>query len=169
MGNNLFLTGEKQVGKSTIINYFIERNYGKVDGFKTLVENDPNRKFYMQPLLYEKTCNKEAYIGERINNKLISFPETFEKLGVEILTNCLQNQPSIIIMDEIGVMENNASKFQKLVHECLNSSIPVLGVLKNKSTPFLNSIKNRSDVELRTVTVENRDDLLHNLKKIAFL
>lgn len=161
---NLFLTGERQIGKSTIINRIIKDYPGKIVGFKTMVDETTNRKFFICSIHDKNIDYRNAYIGEWIDNeKLVSYPETFEQVGMSILTRCLKDSPDLIVMDELGVMENNATNFQQAVFQCLDSPVPVIGVLKNKSSAFLDAIRNRNDVEIYTVSKDNRDKLLNVL------
>lgn len=44
-------------------------------------------------------------------------------------------------MDEIGVLERDASKFKEEIIKCLNSDQLVIGVIKKKDNEFLNYIK----------------------------
>jgi len=158
--NNIFLTGDKQVGKSTIINRFLAEYNGRVCGFKTLLETDPYRRFYLHSLNPQITFNEKIYIS-KINEQgfLKGNIEGFDSFGVEILNDCLTSPPDLIVFDELGLFESDAILFQKAVHKCLDSPIPVLGVLKAKSSPFLDSIRYRNDVTIYNVTLENREEM----------
>ena len=74
----------------------------------------------------------------------------------------------LIIMDEIGVMEEKAGLFCEAVLHTLDGSIPVIGVLREESSdpPIIHSIKNHPDVTIIEVTKENRDELAISLPEI---
>jgi nucleoside-triphosphatase len=161
------LTGERGIGKSTIIHDFFIDYRGKISGFKTLKEHRETHRSYLFGI-HEDMCqsDKSCICIADEHNRLKGIPYTFESKGVAILKECLQSPPDLLIMDELGVFENEAFEFQRLVFECLNSSIPVIGVVKAKSSPFLDAIRNRDDVETITVTKENRNEIRKNLKTL---
>ena len=156
--NNIFLTGEKQVGKSAIINKIIVDYNEKVCGFKTLLENTEYRRFYLESISLNNRTTEKNYISKRTEEGYTKgIIEAFDGFGTVILSECLASSPSLIVMDELGVFEKNAFLFQEMVYKCLDSAIPVLGVLKAKSSPFLDSIKNRKDVKIFYVNHDNRE------------
>ena len=63
-------------------------------------------------------------------------------------------------MDELGGMEAGAEKFQAEVLRVLKGNLPVLGVIKPTANPFLDAIRSLTEVQLITVTRENRDALV---------
>lgn len=157
---NIFLTGDINIGKTTIIQKFLETYSGSIGGFRTVRIHTDEDEFFGVYLLDVKNKDesflKKNKAGDCFPDKsLISYEEVFETLGVEILS--FETYPSLIIMDELGKLESNAIKFQKKVHECLNSHTNVLGIIKNKHSSFLDSVRNRDDVTVLSVTQENRD------------
>jgi Predicted nucleotide kinase len=184
--NNIFLTGEKGVGKSTIINRFAKTLDFLPTGFQTLMcykdECGPYTlviRPYKVDLEYVKGSKPE---GD--DYSIVAFRETqeifmkvnkdaFDFAGVRILRKSLENeQARLIIMDELGFMEKDAIMFQAEVFKCLDSEIPVLGVLRAGSIPFLDAISEREDVLVLEVTDKNRDQLFSDMattKKYAQL
>lgn len=175
---NIFLTGDRNIGKSTIIykvkNMLKEEGLGFC-GFETLpyTENGKLVGFYIESVKNpgSKGTVFKRMIGKCIGyRKAIGFTETFEEIGVKILEESLGRQNDIIIMDELGILEKDALCFQRLVKDALSSKQIVLGVIKLKSSPFLDSIRNRKDVEVLEVNMQNRSDLpleiYKKLKKI---
>lgn len=157
--SNIFLTGDKQVGKSTIINRILAEYNGRVTGFKTLLETDPHRRFYLHSLNPNIISAEKAYISKKTEQGYSKANvEAFDGFGVEILNDCLINPPDLIVLDELGLFESDAIHFQELVHQCLDARTPVLGVLKAKSSPFLDSIRYRNDVTIYSITLENREE-----------
>ena len=164
--NNILLTGEIKVGKSTIINKVIEKYFSDsmISGFKTLpfYEDDEHKGFYI-----EDQCEKdvepstENTVGRVLEkeHRCYGIEEVFENKGVDILNSALGIKSDLIVLDELGFFENNSENFKKKIIEILESPIRVIGVLKKKDTEFLNSIKSRSYILVIEVTKENRDSI----------
>ena len=95
-----------------------------------------------------------------------SYPltETFETLGVSVLEQAL-NVKYWMLADEIGKLERDARVFQETFFRCLDEKELVLGVLQDTDSAFVSAIKNRPDVEVWTVTQENRDALAAKLQR----
>lgn len=165
MINNIFLTGDLQVGKSTIINQAVDSLQINIGGFTTCryYEQDQLIGFYMASLNSNSKNKEQPFVGYCNNQSRTAVPDTFDHFGVSILEECLEQKPDLIIMDELGFFETEAYKFQKTVKKCLSSEIPVLGVLKKADTVFLNSIKERKDLILLTTTPDNREDIAHKV------
>lgn len=69
----------------------------------------------------------------------------------------------LIVIDEIGPMELLSDAFQDAVREALDSDVPVLGTIVQRSRPFTDQIKARSDVTVIEVSYENRDKLAEEI------
>jgi len=165
---NIFLTGDKGIGKSTLLFKIVNKIDCSIGGFyeKKIVYRD-EIKFDMVSL-YDGRCNN--IIGKINKHKLPEiYKDIFETVGVEILTNSL-NYRDCIVMDEIGFFEIQAENFKNKVFEILDSSKLVIGVLKKCNNEFLNTIKNRKDVVIFDVTLSNRDyifdEIIDYLKRL---
>lgn len=160
--NNIMLTGERQIGKSTMINFLLDDFHGEVCGFKTLPDNGLH---YLSDINSENILAENQYICRKSEGgTLEGIASVFDDSGAGILDNCLKKRPDLIIMDELGIFESKAFIFQEKVLECLNSDIPVLGVLKAKSSPFLDLIRKRDDVTIFTMTEKNRSKIKERIK-----
>lgn len=166
MANNYFLTGEKQIGKSTIINKFLETYDGKVGGFRTVRHTDESGKIsfhLLRPNGNDKPSpdNFLFYRGKRPDN----VHERFDCLS-HILDD--YKEYDLIVMDELGPTEANAQVFKKKVIEILNSDKPVIGVLQKAESEFLDTIKKRKDTMVVEVDERNRlnINLLTIMKKL---
>ena len=157
---HIFLTGEKQVGKSTVIGKVLESLDVKVEGFCTLpYQIDGQTKgYYLHSLNPMNEYENNSPISIRVGlQKNKSIPETYETLGVKILKE-LQGD-GIILLDEIGKLENKAFIFQQEVFKCLDKYKQVIGVLQKTNSPLVEAISKREDVVVLTVTKENRDEI----------
>lgn len=157
--SNFFLTGDKRVGKSTLLQMLLEELglQEDISGFVTLpyFENDIRKGFYLHSIIEDKHNDKPISIQEDATS-CKSISDTFETLGVNLLKVSLRAKANHIIMDELGVLESQAYSFQSQVQKALDSSKIVLGVLKDKPHPFLEAIKGREDTCVYTITKENR-------------
>ncbi|MBR6574301.1 MAG: hypothetical protein IKK61_04855 [Clostridia bacterium] len=165
---HIVLWGQRGVGKSTLARRLLEDWSGPVRGFITrasLPDADGFRSIYLHaaddPTPMEQTCNR---IGRTNRTEHTMWPEVFDGLGVELL----RAQPgSLILMDELGFLEQDAAGFRRQVLRCLDGNIPVLAVIKHKThIPFLQEIRTHPRVQLYQVTEENRDDLLTELSPL---
>jgi len=166
---NILLTGEINTGKSTIVNRYLQTYSGTVGGFRTIrIQTDDDAFFGVYILDIndkEKILSKKNKVGDCFADKsLVRYCEVFDTLGIKVMT--FNNLPNLIVMDELGVIEKNSFCFQKKVHECLDSNIPVIGVIKNKQDPFLDSIRQRNDVKLINVDKYNRDAVFERITKM---
>ncbi|MBQ2947852.1 MAG: hypothetical protein IJD94_02610 [Clostridia bacterium] len=163
---HLFLTGDKQVGKSTLLRRLIEANALDCAGFETRAFFlDGSRKGFllhgrvdMPP--YENDCICCARVGEK---KSVPVLPVFDENGVQILRRSLSSPSPFILMDELGRLERQAESFIRQVYACLDSQKRVLGVLQKCTSDHVQAIAERDDVTLLTVTPENREELLQKL------
>ena len=71
--------------------------------------------------------------------------------------------PGIILMDELGFLENDARAFQSTVMRALDGETPGLAAVKPKDTPFLRAVRGHENAELVFIDEQNRDALLEKL------
>ena len=163
---HLFLTGEKQVGKSTIIRRFLNASFltpQSLGGYVTGVLTQPDGSSSVHLItpggsdpLNETNCimtRVQAIIEKRGTPEI--YPDIFETRGVELLQSTEGKQ--LILMDELGFAERTALKFRQKVLETLDGDIPVLGVLKKKPYDFLDQVAQHPKVMVVNVTEENRE------------
>lgn len=165
--SNIFLTGEINVGKTTLLNRVILDFNLEICGFRTIpirsVDND--RVFVFKSLNPRVNIPEDAYIykfsedGKKIPNIKI-----FDNYGVKVIRDCLDRKSGVIIMDELGIFENKAEVFKEHVFQCLDAPIMVIGVIKNKESDFLREIRNRKDVDVIIITTQNREEKYHIMK-----
>ncbi len=169
---NILLTGEIQVGKSTIINKIIEKYFKDktVSGFKTLpfYEDGEKQGYYIENQLEKGVSSSGDNIVGRVikeEQRCFGIKETFEKMGVSILESALNSNSELILIDELGFFENDAECFKSKIKEVIESDMRTIGVLKKKDTEFLNFIKSRADVMIIEVDKVNREGIEEIIKE----
>ena len=159
---HLFLTGRKQVGKSTALRALLDGRDAMIGGFRTqrvMTEEGPN--IYMLAPTGEPEYREENILFRRRQGQTIMTENAFDRLG-EFLLRSLPGK-DLILMDELGPNEAKAYGFQRAVEQALDSGIPVYGILQMADSEFLDRIAARDDVCVITVTEENRDSLPRQL------
>lgn len=172
---HVFLTGEIQIGKTTLINKVLNELPGcRIGGFCTVTKDDiPGTAGSVYIVRADEAFSAGAgctggaglYFGDKNrvgircgNPGPTGFPDVFDHFGVMTLANA--ENCDLILMDEIGKMEREAFAFTKRVLELLDKDVPVLGVLRKEgSTPLQERIRNHPKVRLIKMTIESRDQL----------
>ena len=165
---NVFLTGGSNAGKSWIIDKFLEQYGGTVGGYKTvLAKTDIDKMCGIYLLDINKQDEPLSYnnrVGScAIDRNPIGYKEVFETIGVAALEKT--PRPSLIVMDEVGVLENGCPNFKISVLSCLDSQADVLGVLKKKSSDLIDSIRARNDIYLIDLGLTNQSEAFRRLKE----
>lgn len=147
---HLFFTGEKGVGKSTLVQALL-RGKSNIGGFRT-VKRD-GAVYLLRP--GEAICRENCLFlcGEEAD------PDRFNTLGCAALTG----EFDTILMDELGPREESAAAFQAAVFRALDGDTPVIGVLQTADSAFLRCVASHPNVRLIEVTKENRETLYHQL------
>ena len=166
---HIFLTGEIQVGKSTVIQNTLSLLTIKYGGFCTFFGNDryePEHCLYINEASGSRSISREnavAYFSA--SGAPQPLPERFDALGTKYLAEAAANA-KLIIMDECGNLERDAILFQDEILHILDGNTPVLGVLKLSASGWADKIRFHPSVNLITVDKANRDELPLVLYKI---
>ena len=163
---HLFLTGDKQVGKSTLLRRLIDARSLECSGFETraFFLNGERRGFTLHGRVdmppFENDCIVCVRVAQR---KSVPVPDVFSVNGVQILHKSLESAAPYLLMDELGKLECGEEAFCAQVMKTLDGSKRVLGVLQKCDSPLIDAIMAREDVTVLTVTQENREDLFNML------
>jgi nucleoside-triphosphatase len=160
MSIHLFLTGEIQVGKSTIISHVVTELNVPVSGFRTVAvmrEDGESDVFLIPAAGTQDDCTPVSHLAHRTPGEVPEvYSEVFLSCGVPLLTGC---SGPLILMDELGWMESSSFLFQAAVFSVLDGTIPVLGVVRDRRLPFLNAVRVHPNVEMLVITKENRREM----------
>lgn len=106
---------------------------------------------YREPIRY----TQENRIGICRNRHAESFPAVFETLGVKTLRQIPEG--SLVLLDEIGVMESQALRFQEELFRLLDGAYDVIVAVRDKHTPLLDAIRSHPKVTCVTAEEANRE------------
>lgn len=128
----VFLTGQKQIGKSTCIRTFLERNKIPVCGFQTLPVYEEGRRtgFCMHALVDIAGNDRVFSVQHDTYNEVI--PGVFDGFGCEVLQKSMELSGHMFMLDEIGVLEKDEIAYLALLKEAVRTHRNVVGVLKKK-------------------------------------
>ena len=169
MKKHLFLTGDIQVGKSTILKKYIAAHPEKrIGGYRTVWQEERNtnrNSIHIVPADRDVPLTEENLVGIREgkwpNRVCTDFTEIYDTVGVELLKGV--EICDLILMDEIGRGENEAKLFQQAVLSVLDGDTPVIGVVRSKPGALTDIVRAHPKVEIAVVTVENRDEIAKRL------
>ncbi|MGE5485998.1 MAG: nucleoside-triphosphatase [Ignavibacteriales bacterium] len=163
--SNLFLTGPRGAGKTTILfralrdrriragGYVVKKVYrgGRRTGMDIvdLLTGDRRR------LITLVTCEDCGGVPAAPAIPVIDL-EGFVSIGIPAIQSALAGGADIVVLDEIGRFELAVPEFIALVEEALDSPAPVTGVVKAESNTLLDGIRSRPDVRLVRVDREER-------------
>lgn len=167
--NKILLTGRIGVGKSTIIKSLLKSTNLKVGGYTEEKILNKNSEIIKIKSLASK--GKEGIIAVRNINTMsvTAYTDVFNTIGTQILDESLKIS-ELIVMDEIGFLEEKAQLFKNKIIEILDSNKYVIGVIKDfdKKGELLDMIRERKDITIISVDENNRDALpnkiFHDLK-----
>lgn len=166
---HIFLTGAIQVGKSTAIRRALEGKELILGGFLTIggPKMDHNSSYVhivradgSEPLTPQNRVMFRQMINGKKHFQINS--QVFEERGTSLLRD-LPRGCDLILLDEIGLREAQCMKFHQAILDVLDGDIPALGVVQDRQGGFLDEVRNHPNVELLTVTVENREEIFHLL------
>ena len=159
---HIFLTGEIQSGKSTVMQKVLDGLDVTVGGFCSgsgAERYEPARWLYLWDAARVPVYDAEHRVARLGPDGRHAFPERFDALGCEALRCARESRVDLILMDECGFLERDAKEFQAEVLRTLDGDIPVFGVVRLRSSGWTDAIRNHPKVTLITVTQENRDEL----------
>jgi nucleoside-triphosphatase len=173
VNQKLLLTGRPGCGKTTLIKRVVNELAQPAGGFYTeemrgsggrvgfkLVTLDGNQAVFAH-------VDFPAAAGPERLGKYGLDLSALETIGVEAVREAVGAQ-RLAVIDEIGPMEIRSAAFCDAVIQALDSEVPVLATIVERSLPFTDSIKARPDVALVEVRPDNRTRLvLELLEKLS--
>ena len=159
---NIFVTGSIKIGKSTIVNKVAEQlGVEKIGGFKTIpiFENGIRKGFALESYSGQKQIFAHTNLKSNIEFDVYRYDvSVFENFGSTLLETALEYS-DLILLDEIGVMEKQTTKFRKMLLKCLDSSKPVLGTFQQRADWFSDILNARTDTKIFSINESNREKI----------
>lgn len=168
--DKILICGPRGVGKSTLIRRLAARYPGPVSGFvtKRLTAADGEGLFpiYIHPAAQpedRRQYTPENLVGRCDSRRSVRYTPAFDEWGPRLLAG-----PGLLVMDELGFLERDASRFQQAVLDALEGPQPVLAAVKNRDDPFLQAVRSVPGVRVLYITRDNRDVLCRRLQSELF-
>ena len=159
---HIFLTGEIQIGKSTVLQKTLALLGVPYGGFRTYFGPDryePSHDLYINAAAQPKVFAPENAVARfRADSRPEAFAERFDMLGASYIKEAAA-RARLIVMDECGTLESQALIFQHRILDALDRDVPVLGVVKLAARGWADRIRRHPKVKLITVDTLNRDRL----------
>ncbi len=173
---NVFITGQKRTGKSSLLQeivknfsastggYFVQRLFTGAD-FKAFRMVDFTKEDYVleKRLIY---LSEETNIFAQVSasgSSMTIYSGVFDTFGTEVLHESLRNNKKIILLDEVGRIELDSEPFMAAVFHVLDSPAFVLGTIKKETNLFLDSIRRRSDVIVLDLDYHEPDSIAQSI------
>lgn len=165
----LFLTGQPGVGKTSVLLRVIDAMKAKGYDIRGMISREireqGTRVGFEITDLHTGQKGWLAHIrqpsGPQVGKYRVNLND-LKNIGVNSILNAIKTA-DVIVVDEIGPMELFSQAFRDSILQAAESTRPLLGTIHFRAQhPLVNTIKARNDVEIFTVTNENRQDI-HNL------
>ncbi|MBR6312361.1 MAG: hypothetical protein IKR51_05230 [Oscillospiraceae bacterium] len=150
----LLLTGLPGAGKSTIVRAMLSASGRDPRGFYTAKgapAEDGSVPVFLRPASGE---GEPRLVGRVYPDRAEGCPEAFDASAA-----LLEGIPegSLVVMDELGFMENRAEVFKARVLAVLAGDYDIIAIIKPRSTPFLDAVRAVGGVELIGVDETDRE------------
>ncbi len=167
---HILICGDVGAGKSTLIRRLVAQSSRPICGFVT--KREPADESGESPTYIHPANTSERFLTPlnligSCNKGRCSFchPKVFDTYGAELLA---AKPDSIILMDELGFMENDAMIFRDAVIKALDGDIPVIAAVKSTQTPFLDELRGHENAQVCYITHKNRDATFEKLLPIVY-
>lgn len=161
---NIFLRGDKGVGKSTLVDKSIarwsENRTLKIGGFLSFRDENTGIVSVTRPRFPRDYTHAIAVAQSGAG----AYSGAFDALAQQYIEDIAQCD--LLVFDELGFLEQDAYAFQDAILRCIDSGIPVLGVLKSQPIEWYARILSRRDVRVIDITKNNRDALFYTLPRL---
>lgn len=160
---HILITGERGTGKSSLISRLAALSDRPLTGFRT--RRMPEDADGLYPVnIYPAAGGAGVCVGRCRQKMIETFPEVFDTAGCEYL-KCVPG--GLVLMDELGLLESGALRFQRAVFDALDGELPVLAAVKARRSPFLDAVRAHPGAIVFELTVDTREALFEELRPIV--
>jgi nucleoside-triphosphatase len=164
---HILIVGCNGAGKSALIRRLLHDVPVPVYGFRTRMEAPAcvggAAPVYIHGAAGESACTRDYLVGTCCDGRPTCFPAAFER-AVPLLRGIPSG--SIVLMDELGVMESDATGFCAAVLDCLDGEELVIAAVRDKQTAFLEAVRAHPRAKCLLLTPENGDALFLEAKAL---
>lgn len=168
---HIFLTGNIQVGKSTLIRGVLsdlmdQKDFHlEYDGFITYFDQrwEEERNLCIERVTSDRSVKAKPKAVLHFEGRPVFETLAYETSGVEVLESL--DRKKLLIFDECGRFEKDCPRYLGKIKEILDENTHVIGVLrKDPPIEWIQKIMAREDVCIFDVTKENRGILREEIK-----
>ena len=168
MARHIFLTGTKQVGKSTLVSSVLATTKLKYSGLRSIsVFDEKNDRNVYLISASKGSAETPALVGVCSQHHITQrYPKVFDDVGCRLLD--FRPGTELVVIDEIGNMECDAHRYSEKILSLLDrTDLRILGVLQKMArTDLAAAIRQHPNVRMIEVTPENRDNLVLVLSEL---
>ncbi|MHB1324892.1 MAG: nucleoside-triphosphatase [Thermoleophilia bacterium] len=169
MINNILITGEPRVGKTTAIKkiiYGIGKKY--FGGFYSEEICIDDHRTGFQLITLDGRVGQIADINLRTGLQVGRYGvnlDFLESTGIPTILSSIQKKPFIVV-DEIGPMQAYSFNFRRTIEHILASDQIVLGTIFQNSSPWIDDIRRRRDIIKFELIKTNREATIEGVRKL---
>ena len=157
----ILLCGDINSGKSTLIRRLVSDMQRQPRGYITVrmpEDSDGVSNVYLYDISAPPARIEGAQVIMRIRGGDIErHSEYMSSIAAPILEGIPEG--SLVVLDELGTLEENEERFKAAVMKILSGRYDVLASVKAQNTGFLRAVRSHPDCQLYIITPENRDGL----------
>lgn len=170
---NLFVTGAREAGKSTLLSYAVSLAGVSASGFITRPyevggHTAGHALHALSPLVAQQDNDKPISVRTG-DGTCIPVARVFDEFGAVYLRAAREDGLPLILMDELGTLERDAEQFRQEAALCLSGEKPVLGSLKSCGDAWIEQIARRQDTLVLELTEDTRDAALSRVLQFLYL
>lgn len=159
------LTGKPGTGKTSLIKEVLTQTAVRAGGFYTEEIRVQGVRQGFRLVTLDGQVAILAHVNIKSPHRVSKYGvdiESLERVGVSALEQAEQDC-NLVVVDEIGKMELFSNKFRDTVLSLIDSGKRVLGTIMLNPHPFADAIKSKPQVNVITLTRENRGQVLEEL------
>ena len=155
MTKNIFITGARGAGKSTLARWLLGKMGLPYAGFQTVVidRTHAGPVYAMEELL----TGKSVPISRPTPEGIRGIGAAFDSFGVQVIRRGLSSSAPVLLLDEIGRFERHSRAFLDAVTDALDGEKMVVAVLKKEELPHICAIRERQDGLLVDLDIHSRE------------
>lgn len=162
----ILLCGDINSGKSTLIKRLVSDMKTAPRGYITVrmpEESDGVSRVYLYDISFPPVKIEDAQVIMEISgDNYVRHPEYMSSIAAPILEGIPEG--SLVVLDEIGTLEEHEERFKAAVMKILSGPYDVLASVKAQNTDFLRAVRRHPDCELYIITPENREALYEQIR-----